>query len=109
MLVVTLPRSAPEDQGLSSAAIDAFVAALDASGQEIQTVMLLRHGHVVLEREWAPYRLADPHLLFSVSKSFTATAVGLAVEAGLLAVDDKVVSFFGRPSCPRRSARTWPR
>nr|WP_238354762.1 serine hydrolase [Kribbella sandramycini] len=99
-MVVTLPRSAPEDQGLSSAAIDAFVAALDASGQEIQTVMLLRHGHVVLEREWAPYRLADPHLLFSVSKSFTATAVGLAVEAGLLAVDDKVVSFFGPAELP---------
>jgi CubicO group peptidase (beta-lactamase class C family) len=54
----------------------------------------LPHGHVVLESEWAPYRLADPHLLFSVSKSFTSMAVGLAVEAGLLSVDDKVVSFF---------------
>ena len=56
--------------------------------------MLVRHGHVVLEAEWSPYRLSDPHLQFSVSKSFTSMAVGLAVEAGLLSIDDKIVSFF---------------
>jgi CubicO group peptidase (beta-lactamase class C family) len=96
----SLPRSAPEDQGLSAAALDAFVAALDSSAQEIQTVMLLRHGHVVLEEQWSPYRLTDPHMLFSVSKSFTSTAVGLAIDAGLLSLDDKVVSFFGPDELP---------
>jgi CubicO group peptidase (beta-lactamase class C family) len=85
---------------LSTAALDTFVAALDASGQEIQTVMLLRHGHVVLEEEWSPYRLADPHLLFSVSKSFTSTAIGLAIDAGLLSLDDTVVSFFEADELP---------
>jgi CubicO group peptidase (beta-lactamase class C family) len=98
--VSSLPRSTPEAQGLSGAALDAFVAALDASDQEIQTVMLLRHGHVVLEEEWSPYRLTDPHLLFSVSKSFTSTAVGLAIEAGLLSLDDPVVSFFDADELP---------
>lgn len=98
--VSSLPRSTPDDQGLSAAAIDAFVAALDASEQEFQTVMLLRHGHVVLEAEWTPYRLTDPHLLYSVSKSFTSTAIGLAVDAGLLTIEDKVVSFFGPEDLP---------
>jgi CubicO group peptidase (beta-lactamase class C family) len=96
----SLPRSTPEDQGLSGAALDAFVGALDSSGQEIQTVMLLRHGHVVLEDAWSPYRLTDPHMLFSVSKSFTSTAVGLAIDAGLLSLDDTVVSFFGPDELP---------
>nr|WP_202893413.1 serine hydrolase [Kribbella italica] len=100
VLRVTLPRSTPADQGLSSEGLDGLVAALDASEQEIHTVMVLRHGHVVLEREWSPYRLTDRHLLFSVSKSFTSTAVGLAVEAGLLSVDDKVVSFFSGDDLP---------
>ncbi|MEV5962635.1 serine hydrolase [Kribbella sp. NPDC051952] len=95
-----LPRSTPEAQGLSAAALDAFVAALDASEPEIQTVMLLRHGHVVLEEEWSPYRLTDPHLLFSVSKSFTSTAAGLAIEAGLLSLDDQVISFFEPDELP---------
>jgi CubicO group peptidase (beta-lactamase class C family) len=97
---VSLPRSAAEDQGLSGAAIDAFVAALDASDQEFHTVTLVRHGQIVLEAEWTPYRLADRHLLYSVSKSFTSTAIGLAVDAGLFSIDDKVVSFFGPEDLP---------
>lgn len=78
----------------------AFIAALDASDQEIQTLMLLRHGQVVLEAEWPPYRVAEPHLMFSVSKSFTSVAVGLAIEAGLLSLDDRLVSFFDTDELP---------
>jgi CubicO group peptidase (beta-lactamase class C family) len=96
----SLPRSTPEAQGLAIDALDAFVAALDASDQEIQTLMLLRHGHVVLAEEWAPYRLADRHMLFSVSKSFTSMAIGLLVEAGQLSLDDQVVSFFDADDLP---------
>lgn len=98
--VSRLPRSTPKAQGLSAPALDAFVAALDASTPEIQTVMLLRHGHVVLEEAWSPYRLTDPHLLFSVSKSFTSTGVGLAIDAGLLSLDDQVISFFEPDELP---------
>jgi CubicO group peptidase (beta-lactamase class C family) len=85
---------------LNAAALNAFVGALDASGQEIQTLMLVRHGHVVLAEEWSPYRLSDRHLLFSVSKSFTSMGIGLLVEAGKLSLDDKVVSFFGADELP---------
>ncbi|WP_238161454.1 serine hydrolase domain-containing protein [Kribbella antibiotica] len=96
----SLPRSTPDSQGLSAASLDAFVAALDRSAQEFHTVTLVRHGHIVLEAEWAPYRLTDQHLLYSVSKSFTSTAIGLAADAGLLSIDDKVVSFFGPEDLP---------
>ncbi|MGZ0146777.1 serine hydrolase domain-containing protein [Kribbella sp. WER1] len=95
-----LPRSTPEAQGLSAAALDSFVGALDAGQSEIQTVMVVRHGHVVLEDAWAPYRLDDRHLLFSLSKSFTSTAIGLAVDAGLLTIDDPVISFFTADELP---------
>lgn len=96
----SLLRSTPEAQGLSAAALDDFVAALDASDQEIQTLILLRHGQVVLEEEWAPYRLHDRHLLFSVSKSFTSMGIGLLVDEGKLSVEDKVVSFFDDDELP---------
>jgi CubicO group peptidase (beta-lactamase class C family) len=85
---------------LSAAALDSFVGALDAGEPEIQTIMLLRHGQVVLEDAWAPYRLEDPHLLFSVSKSFASTGVGLAIDAGLLSLDDQVISFFDADELP---------
>ena len=57
-------------------------------------MMLLRHGRVIAESWWHPYAPEKPHMLFSLSKSFTATAVGLAVGEGRLSLDDKVISFF---------------
>ena len=56
--------------------------------------MLVRHGAVVAEGWWSPYRPDGVHLLYSLSKSFTATAVGFAVSEGRLAVDDPVGKFF---------------
>lgn len=57
-------------------------------------VMILRHGKVVAEGWWNPYRADLPHTMYSVSKSFTATAVGFEVAEKKLSVEDKVVSFF---------------
>lgn len=56
--------------------------------------MLLRNGKVVAEGSWEPYRKEDPHTLFSVSKSFTSAAIGMAIEEGLLKLEDQVISFF---------------
>ncbi len=89
-----LPRSTPESQGISTAAIAAFIDATEQSGAGLHSFMLVRHGHVVAEGWWAPYAPPLPHMLFSLSKSFTSTAVGLAVAEGRLTVDDTVTSFF---------------
>lgn len=89
-----LPRSNPEAQGISSSGILSFIEAVEKSKLELHSFMLLRHGKVVSEGWWYPYSAERPHMLFSLSKSFTSTAIGLAVEEGLLTVDDTVVSFF---------------
>jgi CubicO group peptidase (beta-lactamase class C family) len=49
---------------------------------------------VVAEGYWAPYHAEAPHQLYSLSKSFTSTAVGLAIAEGKLSVDDEVLKFF---------------
>ena len=87
-----LPRSTPEAHGIASADILAFLAAL--AQHNPHSVMLVRHGHVVAEGWWSPYAPEHPHMLFSLSKSFTATAVGMLVDAGRLALDAPVVAFF---------------
>ena len=56
--------------------------------------MVLRHGHVVAEGWWGPYRRDDSHVLFSLSKSFASTGIGLAIAEGRLSLDDTVLSFF---------------
>jgi CubicO group peptidase (beta-lactamase class C family) len=89
-----LKRTSPEQQGVASSAILQFVEALGSQVHEIHSFMLLRHGCVIAEGWWAPYAAQHPHLLFSVSKSFTATAVGLAIHEGYFSIDDPVVDFF---------------
>ena len=94
MLIPDLPRTSPERQGIASSALLRFVEALDSQVHELHGFMLLRHGSVVAEGWWSPYRRDDPHMLFSLSKSFTSTAVGLAVAEGYFSIDDPVLSFF---------------
>lgn len=89
-----LQRASPESQGIASAAILEFVQALDSQLHEIHSFMLLRHGYVVAEGWWSPYSAEHPHTLFSLSKSFTSTAVGLAINEGYFSLDDPVISFF---------------
>lgn len=56
--------------------------------------MVVRKGHVVAEGWWAPYSADRPHLLYSLTKSFTSIAVGLAIADGLLTLDDRVVDVL---------------
>ena len=88
------PRSSPESQGVSSEAILAFVNEAEKSIDALHSVMILRRGHVIAEGWWAPYAAGKPHELYSLSKSFTATAVGLAIAEGKLSLDDEVLKFF---------------
>jgi CubicO group peptidase (beta-lactamase class C family) len=89
-----LPRSSPEEQGVSSAGVLAFVEAADTGIDAMNSFMLVRHGCVVAEGWWAPYNAESPHTLWSLSKSFTSTAVGLAIAEGKLNLDDEVLKFF---------------
>lgn len=94
-----LPRATPESQGVASAGIRAFVEGVENKVGGLHSFMLLRHGQVVAEAWWKPYAPQHPHVLFSLSKSFTSTAVGLAVYDGILSVEDPVTRFF-RSSLP---------
>lgn len=89
-----LPRSTPEQQGISSAVIRKFLQGIAASQQDFHSVMIVRHGHVVAEGWWSPYAPNYKQQTYSLSKSFTSTAVGLAVGEGKLTVEDSVISFF---------------
>jgi CubicO group peptidase (beta-lactamase class C family) len=90
----SLPRSTPEEQGVSAAIISTFLDSIAKSKHEFQSFMLVRHGKVIAEGWWNPYRPELKHTLYSLSKSFTATAVGFARAEGKLKLTDKVISFF---------------
>ena len=98
-----LPRSTPEAQGISSAVINEFIQTADKQIVSMHSFMLVRHGHVVAEGWWTPYSAETPHVLYSLSKSFTSTAVGLAISEGKLSVDDEVLKFFPEDAPPEPS------
>ncbi len=86
-----LPRSHAEDEGMSSELVNSFVDHLaNLPEVDVHHLMMLRHGKVIGEWHAAPYQAEQMHTLYSASKTVTAMAVGLAVDDGLLTVDDKV-------------------
>ncbi|MBN8825686.1 MULTISPECIES: serine hydrolase [unclassified Spirosoma] len=89
-----LPRSTPEEQGVLSEEILRFVNEAEKQNAGLHGFMVVRHGDVVAEGWWAPYRPDISHDLYSLSKNVTSTAVGLAVQEGKLSIEDKVISFF---------------
>jgi CubicO group peptidase (beta-lactamase class C family) len=87
-------RFTPESQGVSSQGLINFFDAVEKSGLEFHSIMINRHGKTILEGWWQPFKREYVHTLYSLSKSFTSTAVGLLKDEGKISVDDKVISFF---------------
>jgi CubicO group peptidase (beta-lactamase class C family) len=90
-----LPRSTPEREGISSCAINALLDAIHADeAAKAHEIMILRNGKVIAEANWAPYDSRLPHQLYSLSKSITATAIGMLVDEGLLMIDERLCDIF---------------
>lgn len=98
----TLDRATAESAGIPSSAILGLVDALERVA-EMHSLMVVRHGHVVAEAWWAPNGPDLNQMLFSLSKSFTSTAVGLAIAEGHFGLDDTVTSFFPDETPPDAS------
>jgi CubicO group peptidase (beta-lactamase class C family) len=93
-LAQDLPRATPESQGVDTEGILNFLQAIQVSGLEWHSFMLVRHGHVVAEGWWKPFAPEYKHTLYSLSKSFTSSAIGFLVSEGKISVNDPVVKFF---------------
>ncbi|MDX6354473.1 MAG: hypothetical protein QOF98_1376, partial [Streptomyces sp.] len=95
MTVRPLPADTPAAQGVDADGVQAFLDAVEAApGIEAHSLIIVRHGRQVAAGWWAPYTAERKHLLYSLSKSFTSAAAGLAVADGLLDLDATVVSYF---------------
>ena len=84
----------PEEVGVDSKAITAFLNEINEKGLGLQSFTVVRHDKVCAQGFYKPYSADMPHVLYSMSKSVTSTAVGFAVSEGLLNLNDRVVDFF---------------
>lgn len=89
-----LPRSTPCAEGVDAQGVIDFIDSVEQSNVELHSLMIIRHGKVVAEGWWNPYKSDYKHIMYSVSKTLTSMAIGMAIADGKLSINDKVISFF---------------
>ena len=87
-------KTTPEAVGISSDKILKFLKRIEKRGAIMHSVLMMRHGKVLTEHYWAPFNKDFCHRMYSQTKSYTATAIGLLEEEGKLSFNDKLVDIF---------------
>ena len=90
--MIDLPRAETPENVAS--AMENFFNGAAADSMDVHSVMIVKDGKVIFSRWQSEGVDTVPHVLHSVSKTFTATAVGLAIADGKLKLTDKVIDFF---------------
>lgn len=91
---IRLDRISPAQAGVDPGHVTGFLNQLEEKKVHLHSFMMLKGDRVFAEGEYAPCRKRDPHMLCSLSKSFTSTAVGFAVQEKRLSVEDFVADYF---------------
>ena len=87
-------RCTPESVGIPSESIEKLLDALEEGWTEPHGLMIMRDSKVCAEGWWAPYAPGLIHGLQSHTKTYAATAVGIAVTEGILKLTDRVIDIF---------------
>jgi len=85
----------PEELGVKSEAIKSVIRDIREENKlDLHSFLMLRNGKLIWEEYFRKNEADALHVLFSVTKSFTSTAIGMVQEEGLLSIDDSIQSFF---------------
>lgn len=98
-LTKSLPRA--ETPAKMVKATERYLAAVDKAEQDLHSIMIVKDGNVIYENWMSSGSADEPHILNSVSKTFTSMAVGLALSEGKLSIDEKLVDIFPE-HCPEK-------
>lgn len=90
----TFPRAVPESLGIPSSALISYLNALRRQRVCLHTLLIVRHGKIAYEANWAPMRSDELHRMYSVSKSFVSVGIGLLASEGKIHLDDRVIDYF---------------
>ena len=94
MLKKEFERVAPEAVGIPSASVEKLLDKLEEGWTEPHGLMIMRDSKVFAEGWWAPYAPGIIHGLQSHTKTYAATAIGIAVTEGILKLDERVIDIF---------------
>jgi CubicO group peptidase (beta-lactamase class C family) len=87
--------STPDEEGMDGAKLRGVIESAKKQGLSLHSVIVIRHGAIVMERYFAPFDADTPHNLYSCTKSFVSALVGIAIKKGIIAgVSRPVMSYF---------------
>lgn len=84
----------PEQAGISSATVTAFIKKLEKRGATTHGVLFMKGDKIFTEAYWSPFHKDFCHRMYSQTKSFVGVAIGLLEEERKLSLDDKIVEYF---------------
>ena len=90
--------ASPEELGIRSGDVMAYLDDLEASDTEMHGLMIMRHGKLCAQGWWAPFGPGIRHGLQSHTKTYAATAVGIAYTEGILRLDERIIDIFPEES-----------
>lgn len=90
------PPSPPEAQHLNSSKIKQMIQHIEAGSYgNINSVLIIRNGYLILERYFNGGDRNTLHPIYSVTKSITSTLIGIALDQQKIEkLQDKLLSFF---------------
>ena len=100
VLLAAMEPATPESQGVPSEAILKFIDGCEKTFDAgdlgaMHGFVIVRHGKVIAEGSWKPFdTLNETHMLYSHSKSFTSSAIGLLADRGKIDLDERIVDIF---------------
>ncbi len=84
----------PEELGVSPKWLTRIYRRLNKRKFLSHGLMIVKDAAVIAEGYWSPFYRDEPHRMYSTSKTFVATAIGMLIKEGKLSLDDRIVTFF---------------
>ncbi len=98
--------STPEEQQMDSQLLTEMVDVVQAENINLHSLLVIRHGYIVSENYFLQHPADEQHDLFSVTKSFVSTLVGIAIDQGYIeSLDTPVLDFFSNKAFTHVDAR----
>lgn len=80
--------------GIPSGAVRCFIRSLEEKAVDLHSFLIIRDGKLAVEAYYSPFAADTIQPIYSVTKSFTAAAVGFAIADGFFYMDDCIADYF---------------
>jgi len=89
--------STPEEQGMDSQKLAQMLDTIQQQGLDLHSLLVIRNGYLVSETYFDHYQPDTRHELYSCTKSFISTLVGIALDQGFIdRTDHRILDYFSK-------------